>query len=181
MLDCILLDFGVTKEWGVIPLFLVMAGEVRVRNEATIQRAWRELEPVLAANGYDLVEVELAQQGGLRILRVYIDRSGGGITLGDCQSVTHLLNPVLDETNLVEGSYCLEVSSPGIDRPVRKPRDFERFVGEPIRARTHAPVEGRKQFRGVLRGYSDGTVAIECEGRVYAIHTENLLKANLDR
>lgn len=151
-----------------------------MRNEETIRRAWLELEPRLREQGYELVELELGQQGGRRAFRVFIDRERG-ITLDDCQTVSQLLSPLLDTTDLVDGSYVLEVSSPGFDRPLRKPGDFDRFAGERVRLKTTLPVEGRKQFKGVLRGYKDGSVAIECEGRIYEIHTENLLKANLDR
>ncbi len=151
-----------------------------MRNTEIVRRAWAELEGQLHAQGYEMVEVEFGQEGGRRIFRVYIDREGG-ITLDDCQKVSQVLNPILDATDWVEGSYYLEVSSPGFDRPVRKPRDFERFTGERIKAKTILPVEGRKNFKGILRGYRDGLVLIESEGRTYEIHTENLQKANLER
>lgn len=151
-----------------------------MRNEETVNRAWAELEPRLAEQGYELVELELAQSSGRRALRVFIDRPGG-ITLDDCQAVSQMLSPLLDSSDLVEGSYTLEVSSPGFDRPVRKPADFERFAGERIKAKSVLPVEGRKQFNGTLIGYKDGLIAIEIDGKAYEIHIENLLRANLER
>jgi ribosome maturation factor RimP len=152
-----------------------------VNNEELIRRGWRELEPLLHDQGYELVELEVAMFGGRRILRVFIDKEGG-ISLNDCQAVSQMLGPVLDSTDLMEGSsYTLEVSSPGFDRPVRKPGDFERFAGERIKIKTVMPVEGRKQFKGVLNGLKDGLVVVESEGRVYEIHLENLLRANLER
>jgi len=151
-----------------------------VGNEETTRRAWSELEPLLREQGYELVELEIGQQGYRRTFRVFIDREGG-VTLGDCQAVSQLLNPVLDASDYIPGSYTLEVSSPGFDRPVRKPADFERFAGERIKVRTAVPVEGRKHFKGILKGYKDGLVLLESEGRTYEIHTENLLRANLDR
>jgi ribosome maturation factor RimP len=151
-----------------------------VNNDETIRRGWRELEPLLWEQGYELVELELAMFGGRRILRVFIDKEGG-ITLGDCQAVSQILNPYLDSSDLVEGSYSLEVSSPGFDRPVRKLGDFERFAGERINVKTAMPVEGKKKFKGILKGLKDGLVVVESEGRVYEIHLENLLRANLDR
>jgi ribosome maturation factor RimP len=75
----------------------------------------------------------------------------------------------------------LEVSSPGIDRPIRKPEDFERFAGERIRLKARSPVNGRKHFKGVLTGLKDGLVLLECDGESHAIHIENIKKANLDR
>lgn len=165
---------------GLFPLFLVMADEVSVRNEEAIRRAWVELPPHLTEQGYELVEVAFGKEGGHQVFRIYIDRPGG-ITLDDCTAVSQLLSPLLDALDLVDGSYMLEVSSPGFDRPVRKPEDFERFAGERIKLKTIMPVEGRKQFKGVLKGYRDGLISIDIDGRVYEIHTENLLKANLER
>lgn len=165
---------------GLDPTLFSCGREVFVHNEEIIRRGWSELEPLLLSQGYELVELEIAMFGGRRILRVFIDKEGG-ISLSDCQAVSQILNPVLDSTDLMEGSYTLEVSSPGFDRPVRKPGDFERFAGERIKIKTVLPVEGRKQFKGVLNGLKDGLVVVESEGRVYEIHLENLLRANLDR
>lgn len=148
--------------------------------EEVIERAWRELEPHLNEQGYELVEVEFGQHGHVWVLRIYVDREGG-ITLNDCAAVTHLLNPLLDASDLIGGRYTLEVSSPGFDRPVRKPHDFERFAGERIKVRTHLPVDGRKRFAGVLKGVADGIVMVECEDASHGICIENIQRANLDR
>ena len=145
-----------------------------------IERAWEELVPHLEEQGYELVEVEFGRSSGGWALRIYID-SSEGITLDDCQAVSHLLSPILDAAGFIDQGYVLEVSSPGFDRPVRKPADFERFTGERILVRTHTPVEGRKTFRGVLTGFSDGLVLVECEGAICEVHLENVLKANLVR
>ena len=130
--------------------------------------------------GYDLVEIEFTQEGHRATLRLYVDKDGG-ITLDDCTAVTQLVSPLLDRSDFISGNYYLEVSSPGIDRPVRKPADFERFVGEPIRVRAVEPVQGRRNFRGSLKGFDDGLILLECEGQAYSVHIENLAKANLDR
>lgn len=152
-----------------------------MQNAETVSWAWRELEPQLKDLGYELVEVEIAQQGHRISFRVFIDKPEG-ITLDDCQAVSQFLSPVLDAVDALPGSYTLEVSSPGFDRPVRKPQDFERFAGERIKLKSVTPVEGRKQFKGVLKGYRDGLVSVEVDdGRVFEIHIENLLRANLER
>ena len=75
----------------------------------------------------------------------------------------------------------LEVSSPGFDRPIRKPKDFARFVGEKVKLTAHMPVQGRKRFRGAIHGFEDGLVTVNCDGTAYAIHIENVKKASLDR
>ena len=113
------------------------------------------------------------------MLRLFLDREGG-ITLDHCTAATQLISPLLDADNFIEGRYMLEVSSPGIARPIRKPADFERFAGEQIRVKTHAPVEGRSRFTGILKGFGDGLIELDCDGREYRIHLENLHKANLD-
>lgn len=144
------------------------------------RRAWAELEAPLAEMGYEVVEIEFLQEGRRMILRLFVDKAGG-ITLDDCTAVTQLVSPLLDRSDFISGEYFLEVSSPGIDRPVRKPADFERFVGEPIRVRAVEPVQGRRNFRGVLQGFDDGLIVVVCDGQAYSVHIENLAKANLDR
>jgi ribosome maturation factor RimP len=154
-----------------------------------IEEAWRVLEPEIAQLGYELVEVEFVLEHGRWILRLFIDHAPAseknegapGITLEDCETVSSAVNPLLDAADFIEGSYYLEVSSPGIDRPVRRPRDFERFEGEPIRLKAQSPVGGRKNFEGVLAGYQDGLVSINCDGEVFEVHIENLKRAHLLR
>lgn len=144
------------------------------------KRGWHELEPHLAEQGYELVELDFGQQGGRQVLRIFIDKEEG-IALDDCQAVSQLLSPILDESDLMGSGYMLEVSSPGIDRPVRKPEDFKRFAGQRITIRTQAPIDGRRHFKGVLVGFCDDLVTVECDGAHYEIHAENVLRANLDR
>src|SRR5690606_15462167 len=105
----------------------------------------------------------------------------GGITLDDCADASRMLSPILDEADFIDGNYVLEVSSPGIARPIRKPHDFQRFIGMPVNVRTHAPVQGRRKFRGVLTAFADGMASVECDGSTYELHLENVHKANLDR
>ncbi len=150
-----------------------------IQNEV-VGRVWREVEPQLRQQGYELVEVEFGQQGRTRILRLFIDREGG-VTLSDCQAASQLVSALLDGADLIQGHYMLEMSSPGFDRPLRKPEDFARFAGERAKLVAHTPVAGRKRFTGVLKGYQDGLVMIDCEGTVCEVHIENLKKANLDR
>lgn len=149
-------------------------------NEA-VRWAWDVLEPMLADQRYELVEAELAQQGSAVILRLYIDKPGGGVTLGDCQAVSHLVRPAMDATTGHLSGYLLEVSSPGVERPLRKPGDFERFTGEKLKLKTHRPIDGRKRFTGVLKSFLDGVATVECDGRLYAIPADSIHKANLDR
>jgi ribosome maturation factor RimP len=154
---------------------------------ASVDRAdevGRLLEPVLASMGYELVAVEWVFEGR-RTLRVYIDapeRAQGGVSLDDCAAVTHRVSDLLDVEDPIAGAYVLEVSSPGIDRPLRKLSDFRRFTGERAKIQTFEKLEGRRNFTGVIEGAGeDGTVAIVLEdGQAFRIPLEAIKKARLD-
>lgn len=149
--------------------------------EELVRRFWERFESEIAEQGYELVEVEIAGQGGTRILRLYIDKPEGGIGIQDCSVVSQFLNPLLDAEDFISDNYILEVSSPGIDRPLRKPEDFVRFAGEEITVQTYSPLQGRKKFTGILRGFEDGLIQVDCEETPCEIHLENLKRANLNR
>lgn len=149
--------------------------------EELVRRFWERFEAEIAEQGYELVEVEIAGQSGTRILRLYIDKPAGGIGIQDCSIVSQFLNPLLDAEDFISENYILEVSSPGIDRPLRKPEDFVRFAGEEITVQTYSPLQGRKKFTGILRGFDDGLIQVECEETPFEIHLENLKRANLNR
>ncbi len=146
-----------------------------------LRLAWPILEPELASLGYELVELVFTKTGNTRVLRVHIDKEGGGITIDDCTAASRLLDPVLDATELIMSQYMLEVSSPGIDRPIRKAVDFERFVGETIRMEAYVASNGRKRFSGTLVGFEEDMIQVECDGETYEVHIENLKHAHLDR
>lgn len=118
---------------------------------------------ILDHEGIELVHLEMKQQGGRPFLRLYIDREGG-ITLDDCSRVSRRLSAELDIEDPIDGPYTLEVSSPGLDRPLFTDRDFERFAGARIRVRTAAPHLGRRNFSGRLAGISEGAVRLVLEG-----------------
>ncbi len=145
-----------------------------------VEQAWQALEPELAEQGFELVEVEVSLGSGPSLFRLFIDRQGG-VTLDDCAAVSQMLSPLLDKLDIVPGAYTLEVSSPGFDRPVRKPADFVRFSGERIRVKSELAVDGRKNFTGVLVGFEDGVVTVDCDGERHRIHIGNVRKANLVR
>ncbi len=145
-----------------------------------VRRTWEALEPHLAEQGYELVEIAYVCEGHRATLRLFIDKQGG-FTLNDCTAVAQLVSPLLDAADFISSRYYLEVGSPGIDRPLRKPADFERFIGENVKVRAVEPVEGRKKFKGVLTGFRDGLIVLDCGGTICEIHIENLERANLDR
>ncbi len=151
-----------------------------MENSSIVRQAWERFEPELGAIGYELIEVEYVPQGSSWILRLYID-GDGGITLKDCTSVSRLVSALMDQDDFISGPYSLEVSSPGIDRPIRRPEDFRKYAGEVIKLKTISPIEGRKRFKGTLKGFNDGIVSFEQEGELVGVHIENVKKAQLDR
>ena len=149
-------------------------------HDEVVRFVWLKIEPLIEEQGYELVEAEFARGDRGWTLRLFVDKDGG-FALDDCRKVSQLVSPVLDATGVVDDKYVLEVSSPGLDRPVRKPADFERFAGEAIKIKAHTPVAGRRRFAGVLQGSRDGLVTVDCDGTAYEVHLENIKKANLDR
>lgn len=167
------------KHWAKSQKCLPQKGLI-VSSENVVRRAWEALEGPIRQHGYELIEVEFGGSSGRRALRLFID-SEAGIGLDDCQTVTRLVDPLLDTEDFIEGNYVLEVSSPGFDRPLRRPQDFERFLGEPVKLKTHVPVNGRKRIKGFLKAFDSGMITVENGDAVYSVHLENLKKANLDR
>ena len=138
----------------------------------------RLLEPVVEGMGYELVELELVGVGGSRTLRLFID-SPTGISLDDCEAVSEAIGEVLDEDDPIPDAYNLEVSSPGVDRPLRKEADYDRFAGERVKVRTFAPIEGQRNFTGTLAGLDQDSVVLDTpEGRV-EIPRSQVAKAHL--
>ncbi len=121
------------------------------------------LLPIMEELGYDLVDVEYVKEGSERYLRAYIDKEGG-ITIGDCEAVSRRMNDLLDEEDFIDESYIFEVSSPGIDRPLKKEKDYIRNMGKELEIRTYRAIDGKKQFYGILSDYTDDTVTIDEEG-----------------
>ncbi|MGI6461028.1 MAG: ribosome maturation factor RimP [Candidatus Hydrogenedentales bacterium] len=148
--------------------------------EDVIKRSWETLEDPIAQHGYALIEVEFGGPSGRRTLRLFIDCERG-IGLDDCQTVSRLVDPILDAEGFIDGNYVLEVSSPGFDRPLRRPQDFVRFIGEPVVVKTHMPVNGRKRIKGLLQAFDNGMLDVASDDVVYSVHLENVRKANLDR
>ncbi len=125
---------------------------------------WRSLlEPGVSALGFELVDVELAGGGGHQTLRVYID-SPEGVDVDDCVGVSRQLSAILDVEDPIAGEYSLEVSSPGLDRPLVTPAHYRRFVGETVKLTLSQPLDGRRKFKGQLVEAADDHIVIEAEG-----------------
>jgi ribosome maturation factor RimP len=118
------------------------------------------LEPLVESMGYELVLLEFSPHKGSAMVRLFID-APGGITLGDCEKVSREVEGVLDVEDPIPQNYRLEVSSPGLDRPLVKPAHYERFAGSVVKVQLLAPKAGRRKFQGVLKGLKDGHVVLD--------------------
>jgi ribosome maturation factor RimP len=138
------------------------------------QLARSVVEPI----GYELVGVEYMQRGGGAVLRVYID-TPDGVTLDDCTAVSHQLSGVLDVEDPIQGHYDLEVSSPGLDRPLFAVGHYERFRGKRAKVRLSAKLENRRNFEGVLAGVADGHLLLEVDGELRKLPLDLVESARL--
>lgn len=142
---------------------------------AVKDEAFQALVQPIAAAGYELVEVTYAKQYGSMTLTLFIDtEKEGGITLDDCELVSKLADPILDELDPTSGAaYTFNVSSLGIDRPIRTQRDFQRKQGTLVEASLYAPKDGVKKVQGTLKGWTDEAVTLEVKGKdVTLLHKE---------
>ncbi len=136
-------------------------------------------EPVIESMGYELVGVEFNAAGNHGTLRVYIDREAG-VNIDDCAAISHQISGILDVEEPIKQAYDLEISSPGIDRPLFKLADFERFSGSTAKIKLAVALEGRKNFKGQLQGVVDSRlVAIEVDGEHYDLPYADIARANL--
>jgi ribosome maturation factor RimP len=144
-----------------------------------ISSLWAMIEPLLETDGIELVELEFKMEGGRWVLRLYVD-SERGINLDDCQYVSRQVGALLDIKDPIDRKYTLEVSSPGINRVLRKEKDFDRFAGSPVRIKTGSKIGGRRNFYGILKGIENSVVILEVEGDRVAINPADIEKARLE-
>lgn len=132
------------------------------RKEMYEQRTEELLLPIIEEYQFELVDVEYVKEGGNWYLRAYIDKEGG-ITVDDCELVSRRMSDLLDEKDFVEESYIFEVSSPGLGRPLKKEKDYQRSLGKEVEIRTYKAIEKEKEFYGLLKSYDETTIKIEME------------------
>ncbi|MDN5835760.1 MAG: ribosome maturation factor RimP [Nitrosospira sp.] len=132
------------------------------------------LDSTLAGLGYELVDIDRSVRG--KLLRIFIDKANG-VSVDDCVAVSDHLSRLLAVENIDYDR--LEISSPGLDRPLKKPSDFIRFAGEPVKLKLRVALQGQRNFAGILRGVNDGVVKLEVEGKTLDLELDNLEKARL--
>ena len=135
--------------------------------------------PMAAEQGCGIWDVEYVKEAGTWFLRVYLDHPEA-VTIDHCEAVSRVLSDKLDEVDPIEGSYVLEVSSPGADRVLRKPEHFERFMGQKIEVRLYRPRDGAKSLVGELKGYADGDVTVRTAKEEVTIPKQDIAQVRLD-
>lgn len=118
--------------------------------------------PIVGELSLELVDVEYVREGGTWYLRAYIDKEGG-VTIDDCETVSRRLSDLLDEEDFIDEAYTLEVSSPGLGRPLKKEKDFQRSLGSEVEVRTYRAIERQKEFTGVLKAFDENTVTLSMD------------------
>ncbi len=149
-----------------------------LNNMAKADKLESLLEPVIEALGYELLGVMHLSQGSHSLLRIYID-SEQGIMVEDCEKVSRQVSALLDVEDPIAGNYSLEVSSPGMDRPLFKPAHYERFLGQTANIHLRRGLDGRRKFKGVMKTLQDNELILEMDGQEYRLPFDDIEKANL--
>jgi len=136
------------------------------------------VEPILHEMGFELVDILYLSKHGRWVLRIYIDRDGG-VTINDCARVSGEMSDLLDVKEIIEHEYVLEVSSQGLNRPLKKERDIIRSIGKKIKVRMAVPVKGQRNFTGYLNNFQNSTLYVEMERGVVELPWQEVEKANL--
>lgn len=143
------------------------------KSESYEARCTELLMPIVEKNSFELVDVEYVKEAGNYYLRAYLDKPGG-ITIDDCELVSRALSDLLDKEDFIEDSYILEVSSPGLDRPLKKDKDFERSIGSDVELKLFKAVDGQKEFAGELISFDKDTVVLSVDDQEMSFERKNL-------
>jgi ribosome maturation factor RimP len=160
-------------EWAYGPFFV--SGFWNMRNTELTEL----LAPIVADMGLECLGVEYSPSHGNSLVRVYIDAAGRAVTVDDCEAVSRQVSATLDVHDPVQGRYTLEVSSPGLDRPLFTPEQFARFVGQTAKVEVNLPLNGRRRFNGPIRGVEGDTIVLEQDGAAVRLAHDNIHKAKL--
>lgn len=128
----------------------------------TVAAVRKIVEPYAQQLGLDIWDIRFQKEGTTWYLRIFIDKKGG-VSIDDCVDMTHAINKPLDEADPIEQAYCLEVSSPGIERELTRDEHFLKCIGQKIMVKTIRPVDGKREFKGVLESYDNGNIGFRCE------------------
>ena len=139
---------------------------------------WQFSEPIVKAHGCSLWDVEYVREGGAWFLRLYIDKPGG-VNIDDCEAISRAVDPILDEKDPIPDSYSFEVCSAGLERTLKRPSDFEQFMGSKVCVKLYKPVDGAKEHVGKLLSWQDGNLSIEQAGAVRSFTKSQVAQVRL--
>ena len=143
------------------------------KKESYEEKTEQLIRPIIEANNVELFDVDFVKEGSDYYLRVFIDKEGG-VTIDDCQNVSRAFNDILDRENYISEQYIFEVSSPGLTRPLKKEKDYEKSIGRLIDIKLFSQVDGSKEYSGVLTEYDKDTVTIDDNGVIHKFERNNL-------
>lgn len=149
---------------------------MKKKNVEELVAAWTE--EIIDGTDRELVDVEFVKEGSDWVLRVFLDKPGG-IDVEDCRTVSQSLSERLDDNDPIPNAYSLEVSSPGLERPLKKDEDFVRFTGKKIHIKGFSPIDGKKELQGTLQGFEDGIVRLMVGKKLLEVPKEQIAKAHL--
>ena len=150
-------------------------------DRSVVQRFWEITEPLITHEGFEIVDIEYQREGRGTVLRFYLDRNGGGgVTLDELAPMSRQLSDLLDVHDAVPGPYTLEVSSPGINRRLRQPDHFRRYIGQRIRVRTVSPLAGRRSFVGCLQQVDSEGIVLGIDTSAQFIRFDDIARANYE-
>jgi ribosome maturation factor RimP len=150
-----------------------------VKFDKLLEEVREVVEPILESEGYELVDLEYRLETHGWVLRFYLDREGG-VTVEECAAVSGEVGAVLEVKDIIPNPYVLEISSPGLTRPLKNLKDFDKYRNRLVKIKLYEPLEGRKNFKGTLLGLEGEKVRLEIEGRVYDLPFRGIAKANLE-
>lgn len=147
-------------------------------SDKTTKRVYELIDPIVSEEGCDLLDVELGSEYGQRTLRVYIGKAGG-VGIQDCSRVSQAIEDVIEVEGVVSGRYNLEVSSPGLDRPLTKTSHFQEAIGRTVKVQTVEKIDGRQNYRGILKQADADRLTIEIDNQEFQVPMQAVRKANL--
>jgi ribosome maturation factor RimP len=168
-----------TRKWATQPTFLLGVNRPVANDAEIVEKVKGVVKPIIESEGLELVDIEYRREHRGRVLRLFIDREGG-VNLGDCASISREIDKNLQIEAIPPGPYTLEVSSPGLNRPLKKESDFHRFNEHRVKLKTAVPIQDRRTFKGRLLACRDGIIEVEEEKGVVRIPLAQIAKANLE-
>ncbi|MEI7905407.1 MAG: ribosome maturation factor RimP [Candidatus Firestonebacteria bacterium] len=149
-------------------------------NDELVKKVWMLIEPDIRLRGLEIYDIEYKKEQMGWTLKVFLDRKGGKVGVKDCQDCSHAIDFILETSNTIEGPFCLEVSSPGLDRPLKTEKDFNRFLGQEVSVVTRVLIDRHNTFNGIIKECNSERVIIEIKSGKVEIPLKDIVRARLE-